>query len=300
MDVSVVVPTLNDRDILEGCLESLAQEKPTEIIVVNGPSTDGTSGMIRKRSDVTKLVEIDDRNVNVARNAGLDRVRSDIVAFVNPEARVESGWKRAIRTSLTTGDVVTGPIHHPVRAGVTTESVETTRIRDRTVTYFNSGNMASQMDVMTTIDGFDEYLEIGGARDAAHAMAANEYSVTWTPEMAVTIKSLPDGGQQARNWQWRYQSLAYRLAKYYGFHPTVLHRIGRHSISDALDGLSEVIHGETQLSNWFGTGRDVVFGTIRGTFDGYRTRYILRSKHHRTGWSDRTDRAVSVYDQTES
>ncbi|PSP40440.1 glycosyl transferase family 2, partial [Halobacteriales archaeon QH_10_70_21] len=45
MYLSVVVPTLNDRDRLESCLDALSADAPDEGIVVNGPSTDGTSGM---------------------------------------------------------------------------------------------------------------------------------------------------------------------------------------------------------------------------------------------------------------
>lgn len=73
MDLSVVVPTLNGRDRLAACLDALAAHAPeAEVIVANGPSADGTTGMVRDRDDVDVLVEISDRTVNVARNAGIE------------------------------------------------------------------------------------------------------------------------------------------------------------------------------------------------------------------------------------
>lgn len=298
MDVSVVVPTLNDREILEGCLDSLADEEPAEVVVVNGPSTDGTSGMVRDRDDVAVLVEIDERNVNVARNAGLDRVEGDAVAFVNPSLRVDSGWHEAAVDALSDGDVATGPVRQQLRAGVAAEATESRTIRGRTVTYFDGGNVAFGMEPLEAIDGFDESLEVGGARDAAHGLAAEGYTVQWTPEMAATTDAAADGGTQKRDWKRRYRSLSYRLVKNYGLHPTVPYRTGRHACADAIDVFRDVVGGETPATSWFGNGRDVFAGIARGTVDGVRTRYLNRSSSRNpNGWSSRADRAVTVYDR---
>lgn len=298
MEVSVVVPTLNDRETLVGCLDSLADEDPTEVIVVNGPSTDGTSGMVRDRPDVDVLVEIDERNVNVSRNAGLDRTSGDAVAFVAPSLQVEEGWFSAVRTALAEASVVTGPIHRQLRAGVTTERVESITIRGRTVTYFEGGNVAFRLPALEAIDGFDERLEIGGARDAAHGLAHFEYDVEWDPGMSATVEAATDGGERKRDWQGRYRSLSYRLLKNYGVHPTVPYRIARHAGSDSVSVLRSVADGETPATNWFGNGRDVLSGIVRGYVDGFRARYLDRSPtRNPAGWSSRTDRAVTVYDR---
>jgi glycosyltransferase involved in cell wall biosynthesis len=73
MQLSVVVPTLNDREHLGATLDALAERVPSaEVIVANGPSTDGTTGMVRDRDDVDLLVEVSDRVPNVVRNAGIE------------------------------------------------------------------------------------------------------------------------------------------------------------------------------------------------------------------------------------
>lgn len=298
MELSVVVPTLNDRDELRGCLDAIAAEDPHEIVVVNGPSTDGTSGMVRDRSDVDVLVEIDDRNVNVARNAGLDRVRGDAVAFVDPTTVVESGWLEAALAGLDDADAVTGPTHERLGAGVATDTVEGRTIGGRRVTYFNGGNVAFTSELVAAIDGFDEYLEIGGSRDAAHRIAGLGYDLRWSSTMCVSRETATDGGSTERDWRIRYRSLSYRLAKNYGFNPTVPLRTVRHALADAAGSLRDVGRGEARPSAWFGNGRDVVFGSFKGYADGLRARYTDRSpRRNPRGLSSRTDRAVAVHDR---
>ncbi|QLD86492.1 glycosyltransferase [Natronomonas halophila] len=297
MDLSVVVPTLNDRDELRRCLDALAAEDSTETIVVNGPSTDGTSGMVRDHEAADVLVEIDERNANVARNAGLDRSRGDAVAFVNPSLTVEPGWRAAAVETLADTDVATGPTHEELRAGVATDSVESRTIRGRSVTYFNGGNVAFDREAIEAIDGFDEYLDTGGARDAAHRLAAQDFGVAWSAEMCVSRETAADGGLAERDWTSRYRSLSYRLAKNYGFHPTVPYRTVRHAMADAYSTLRDVASGDAKPTSWFGNGRSVLVGSVDGYADGIRARYADRStQRNPNGWSDRTDRAVAVYD----
>ena len=294
----MVVPTLNERDHLEGCLDALAREDPAEILVVNGPSTDGTSGMVLDRTDVDALIEVDDRNVNAARNAGLDRAAGDAVAFLSPVVRVEEGWRSAAVEALADADVATGPTHEQLRAGVATDTVETRTIRGRSVTYFNGGNAALSRELLEALDGFDENLRTGGARDAAHRVAGLDYGVAWAAEMSVAREAAADGGTTERDWRSRYRSMAYRLAKNYGFHPTVPYRTIRHAVTDAASTLRDVVGGEARPSTWLGDGRDVVVGATRGYADGVRARYADRSpKRNPSGWSARADRAVAVYDK---
>lgn len=298
MDVSVVVPTLNDRDELRGCLDALAAERPAEIIVVNGPSTDGTSGMVRDTDAVDVLVETDDRSVSAARNAGLDRAHGDAIGFVNPAMAVEEGWLAAVVESLTDADAVTGPTHEQLRAGVATDTAETRTIRGRLVTYFNSGNVAFSREAIEGVDGFDEYLEVGGGRDLAHRLAGLDYGLAWEPEMCVSRNAATDGGTEDRDWRSRYCSLAYRLAKNYGLHPTVPARTVRHALTDSVSALRDVASGDARPTAWFGNGRDVAIGAATGYKDGLRARYADRTpRRNPNGWSARTDRAVAVYDR---
>jgi len=295
MELSVVVPTLNGREELAGCLDALAEQVPdAETIVVNGPSADGTTGMVRDREDVDVLVEIADRSVTVARNAGLDRSTGDVVALVSHTLSVEDGWGEAVRTGVAEYAAVTGPTHERLTAGMTTESKESRTIAGQSVTYFNAGNVAFRREALDELDGFDEYLHIGSSRDVAHRLAERDYTVGWDSGMCVRREFEADGGIRERDWHWKYRSLAYRMVKNYGLRPTVVRRLVSHAGSDAVEALKGVVRGNTAPSQWFSTGRDVIRGAGTGSKDGVLARYW--GGENPNGRSVRADRAVAVYD----
>ncbi|MFB6164895.1 MAG: glycosyltransferase family 2 protein [Haloarculaceae archaeon] len=298
MNLSVIVPTLNGRDRLARCLDALAEHAPgVEVVVVNGPSADGTTGMVRDRADVDVLVEIADRRQTVARNAGLDRARGDVIALLNDALAVEEGWLDALTDAVADADVVTGPTHRKLRSGIATEEVEARSVDGRTVTFFNGDNAAFSREALDALDGFDEHLLTGGARDAAHRLANLEFDVAWEPGMSVRREFGTDGGRAEADRRQQYRSLAYRQAKNYGLRPSVLARIAGRAGRDAVGALREVAGGSARPSSWLGDGRDVLAGVGGGLKDGVRARWQDRSpRRNPTGCSYRADRAVAVYD----
>lgn len=300
MDLSVVVPTLNDRDELVACLDSVAEVAPdAEVVVVNGPSTDGTTGIVRDRDDVAELVEIADRTLNAARNAGVGATTGDVVAIVDSHCRLDAGWREALSAALADGaDVVTGPIRRPVRAGVTSQPAETRTISGREVSYFRGGNVAFRRPAIQALDGFDEYLETGGARDAAHRLAGMGFVVAWNPAFAVLREDDRETKPDERDWGSKYRSLAYRMVKNYGPRPTVVVRTISHALADSLTAGGHVMAGEVAPTSWIGHGKGVLSGVVVGTKDGLRARLTDRSPTRNPhGISSRTDRVVERYDQ---
>jgi len=298
MDLSVVVPTLNGRDQLATGLDALSEHAPeAEVVVVNGPSADGTTGMVRERDDVDVLVEISDRTVNVARNAGIEVATGDVVALVDYDRRIEPSWLDGLRAGLADAAVVTGPTHHHLPGGHSTESVEERRLAGRDVRYFDGGNVAFRAGVLAELDGFDEYLHAGGARDAAHRLAGMPYEVAWESECCVERDA---GDDEGRDWGWKYRGLTYRLVKNYGVRPTVLTRALVHAGKDAVGIARDVVRGEATPTAWVGNGRDVLSGMVTGASDGLvaraRDRSPARNPH---GLSARADRAVARYDRRE-
>lgn len=313
MQLSVVVPTLNGRDRLESCLDALAEHAPeAEVVVVNGPSTDGTTGMIQERSDVDVLLEISERNVNVARNAGIDAMTGDAVAILRDGYRVEASWTDAVTDALSAGaDAVTGPTHQAVTGGMETNTQEVHTVAGRDVTYFDGGNVAFTRSTIRSIDGFDEYLQTGGARDAAHRLAARDRPVEWASGMCVQQEVDTDGGvirediprpyageeDIGRNWGWKYRSLTYRMTKNYGVHPAVTKSVFGHAARDAVDVAGEVFRGEESAADWVSTGRSVLSNIAIGWKDGLSARFGDRTpRRNPNGVSTRSDRAVAAYD----
>jgi glycosyltransferase involved in cell wall biosynthesis len=301
MDVSVVVPTLNGRDRLADALDSLAAHAPgVEVVVVNGPSADGTTGMVRAREDVDVLVEVSTRTLNVARNAGVEAATGDVVAFLGHDLVVEAGWLDAVRETFrsTDADAVAGPSRRRLRAGVTAVEREHSTIADGEVVFFDGGNVAVGAAALRAVDGFDEYLETGGARDLAHRLVGTAHRIEWVEEMAVTHEYEADGGRADRDWGWKYRALAYRLVKNYGLRPRVATTTLREAGADAVATLRDVVGGEGRPTAWLGNGRDVVTGAVTGASDALvargRDRSSARNPH---GLSARDDRAVAVYDR---
>ncbi|MEE6211251.1 glycosyltransferase [Salarchaeum sp. III] len=304
MDLSVVVPTLNARDRLAATLDSLGAHAPdAEVVVVNGPSADGTSGLVRDHPAVDILLELSERNVNAARNAGIAAATSDIIALVGQASCVREGWTDALRDGISDADAVTGPIHRDVAGGHTTEAVERRRIRGRDVTYFDGGNAAFTRDALEALDGFDEYLETGAARDAAHRLAGMNRTVAWRSEMAVVRTDADDVTHRVAAdadvplWGLKYRSLAYRLAKNYGVHPTVPYRIGKHAVHDALGVARDVLTGDERPSEWAADGAAVLRNTVRGFRDGLSARRADDPpRRNPNGISQRMDRTLARYD----
>jgi glycosyltransferase involved in cell wall biosynthesis len=293
MELSVVVPTLNGQERLAVTLDSLADRAPdAEVVVVNGPSADGTTGMVRDRDDVDVLVEISDRNLNVARNAGVGAAGGDAVAFLRYGATVGESWYDAVVDALADGDGVTGPT---ARVATTDRQA----VRDRTVTHFDGGNVAIARAALDRADGFDEYLQTGGARDLAHRLAGLGYEVTFDRRVRTRAGHASDGGltQPDRDWGWKYRSLAYRLVKNYGLRPTVLRRVVGNALRDGWGAAVDVVRGGTKPTAFAGGGRDVLGGVATGVSDGLvaraRDRTARRNPH---GVSARADRAVTRYD----
>jgi glycosyltransferase involved in cell wall biosynthesis len=79
--ISVVIPTFNAEQYLSQCLSTIAkQEYPnTEVIIVDGKSTDGTATIAARHSIVSRFVSEPDRGQPDAVNKGLRMATGEIV-----------------------------------------------------------------------------------------------------------------------------------------------------------------------------------------------------------------------------
>ncbi|MFB6111031.1 MAG: glycosyltransferase family 2 protein [Halobacteriaceae archaeon] len=304
MDVGLVVPTLNSRDQLAGCLDALAAHAiGAEVVVVNGPSTDGTSGFARSHAAVDRLVELPERNLNAARNAGIAATEAEGLCFLGQDSEIESGWMSAVREHLQGGAAaVTGPIHRRVSGGLTTEAVEEEHICGRLVRYFDGGNVGFRRSILEDLDGFDEYLDTGAARDLAHRLAGIGHDVIWDPDVAVTRTEGDDvddrtARREADALGLKYRAIAYRAVKNYGLRPAIGLSLTKHVVTDGLHALRDVAGGEVKPTTWVGDGSRVMRNLFRGILDGRRARRADPSpRRNPNGLSARTDRAVAHYD----
>jgi len=294
MKLSVVVATLNGRDALVESLDALVEAVPSaELIVANGPSTDGTSGMVRARDDVAVLLELADRNVNVARNAGAAVASGEVVAFLDERTAVDGGWWEGAMAGLDRASVVTGPVRSPLPVGSETSRPEREEVVGRSVSFFDGANVVFRREALAAIDGFDEYLEVGGARDAAHRLAGLGIDVEWSADVLAHRQATHAEGRPGGD----FRCLAYRLAKNYGPRPGVASCLLGSAHQDGLSTFRETIRGEIPASRWLGEATGVIGGGLRGAVDGLTARVRdRRPARNPAGISSRDDRIVQRYD----
>ena len=100
MRVSFVVPAFNEEAYLSACLQSILREaeacgEPVEIIVVNNASTDRTREVAGRFAGVT-VVDEPRKGLTYARQAGLDASTGHLVANVDADSRLPSGWLKNV------------------------------------------------------------------------------------------------------------------------------------------------------------------------------------------------------------
>src|SRR5438445_2089198 len=90
--ISIVTPVLNRVDLVGAALDSVcrAEVVPTEHIVVDGGSTDGTLSLLRSRPGI-RLVEAPGTGIYDALNLGLHAARGDIICQLNSDDLLSPG-----------------------------------------------------------------------------------------------------------------------------------------------------------------------------------------------------------------
>ena len=88
--VSVVLPTYDERDNIGPLIQALLEHldgTPTEIIVVDDDSPDGTWQVVQEMSANDERIELlrraDERGLTSALNAGIARARGDVIAWMD-------------------------------------------------------------------------------------------------------------------------------------------------------------------------------------------------------------------------
>jgi glycosyltransferase involved in cell wall biosynthesis len=114
--ISVVVPTLNDRDGLDQLMHALAAQTraPDELVVVDGGSTDGTMELLEAWRDKIgaplKVVNGTSLSIGAARNAGVEAARHDWIACTDAGCRPVPGWLRGIDAARRDADFIAGVV----------------------------------------------------------------------------------------------------------------------------------------------------------------------------------------------
>ncbi|MBW2460191.1 MAG: glycosyltransferase family 2 protein [Deltaproteobacteria bacterium] len=109
-DLSVVIPSFNGREHLGRTIEDLLDIAPdAEVIVVDGGSTDGSQGFVRKTFPGVALLEVRNHGFSHATNRGIEATTRPLVLFLNSDLfinrRALETMAAALRRDVTLGAV---------------------------------------------------------------------------------------------------------------------------------------------------------------------------------------------------
>lgn len=104
LPISVVVPVRNAERFLERCLASVARQGPSEIVVVDGLSTDRTLEIAGRYTN--RVLSDDGRGVAAARRMGVAEASSRWVALVDADVVLPDGALRRLFDEFQEGGYV--------------------------------------------------------------------------------------------------------------------------------------------------------------------------------------------------
>ena len=96
--LSVVVPTLNERKTLAGCLDSVGEGEGLEIVVSDGGSRDDTLEIARCRRGVRIVEGPSGRGPQL--NRGAAEASGEILLFLHADCRLPADWRSMVETTL--------------------------------------------------------------------------------------------------------------------------------------------------------------------------------------------------------
>jgi rSAM/selenodomain-associated transferase 2 len=113
MKLSVIIPALNEAEILGDTLESLMVHPPAEVIVVDGGSRDSTVEVARH---YTSQVFVSRPGRGLQQAVGAGHSQSSVLIFLHADTQLPPGYQHLIHQALAYPDVVFGAFYlaiHP-------------------------------------------------------------------------------------------------------------------------------------------------------------------------------------------
>jgi glycosyltransferase involved in cell wall biosynthesis len=194
--LSVVVPTYNEEERIETCLESIFEacgDDPTlEVILVDSNSTDRTVELARQYPVTVYRIPDDDLTTpGAGRYVGQQAASGDQILFVDGDMRISGEWVDRAREVVRQRDDVAGVDGHLNTANATeAQPVEALR-----------GVALYDADVLEQVDGFDPFLCALEDIELGYRITAEGYDVQRLPMVAASHPFSPGAAELLRRWR---------------------------------------------------------------------------------------------------
>ncbi len=109
MKISVIIPTYNEADVIQSCIESLGGQtyEDFEIIIVDDGSSDATSQILRGASKILPdfyFLEQNHKGAGAARNLGAKKAKGEILVFVDADMTFDKDFLRRLIEPIEKGE----------------------------------------------------------------------------------------------------------------------------------------------------------------------------------------------------
>ena len=164
--LSFVIPVRNSAHLLGPCLDAINAQKagdvPYEIIVLDNGSTDESAAVAEAAG--ARVLVLPDDNVSQLRNRGVSEATADLIAFVDADNEISSGWCTAVAEIMRNPEVAATGTAYSAPDDGTWVTRTGDYMRGHTegsikTDWLAAGNLVIRKPVFESLGGFDTTLE---------------------------------------------------------------------------------------------------------------------------------------------
>ena len=212
MKTSVIIPVLDERDSIEALMQALLAQtqRPDEIVVADGGSTDGTRELLSQLQAVIDILRVVPGPGPIAenRNAAISATDSAVIACTDAGCLPEPQWLEYLTAPFASGAEWVAGFYRPQGLSVASTAagavMMTTRGEVDLDNFLPGGSsQAFLRTAWTRAGGFPEGHTVGEDTLFGERMRALGYSPVFVPEAVVawqppiSVQSMAD-----KAWQW--------------------------------------------------------------------------------------------------